>query len=455
MEKLFSKFALLACSLLGSASYVNGAVNLVWDHSPDDLTDGTVAGYKVYYGPMDSATIMAGMETNAVTGFLLPEKLYNFAVTAFDERGVESEFSNFLPFFSPSETRANVNLTWDHSPDVNDPGLVAGYKIRYGYATSIKDAGLTTSITLSDVPIGQPYFFAVSAYNTFGVESEPSNVAVFMNTGNAGRPGDEISPPIVSAYSFVAPFSPYSSMGTPGSDPAQGLTNSPVIVRNIIGTPPMIKAELSKTHTQLTIWGTAGSTFTVQKSVDPGSPDKWVTVTNITLETLVQLPVTTPNHQVPEIIKKAFCPASKTWKVERSEGEFVFYRAIQQQDYEALADQALKALGYTTRLVMVRLAEDSSYVLCYVPEEKAFIHYDSSTHNFILQPADDDIQNIANAVSSLLKENWTSASEFVMAENQKQIVATSVKLNTPSTSKTKTNPVTSFTTTGTKEAPSL
>jgi hypothetical protein len=75
-----------------------------------------------------------------------------------------------------SETRAagRITLAWDPNlePDV------AGYRLHYGTAsgryTRQIDVGNTTSATVRNLTDGATYFFALTAYNTAGHESAPS-----------------------------------------------------------------------------------------------------------------------------------------------------------------------------------------------------------------------------------------------------------------------------------------
>ncbi len=70
---------------------------------------------------------------------------------------------------------ASVSLAWNPS---SDPGTV-GYKLYYGtssgnYTGSVNVGGATTT-TLPALKPGATYYFVVTAYNAFGIESLPSN----------------------------------------------------------------------------------------------------------------------------------------------------------------------------------------------------------------------------------------------------------------------------------------
>jgi hypothetical protein len=76
---------------------------------------------------------------------------------------------------STSSSVGTVTLTWDPSTATN----LAGYKIYIGTASggygSPITVGNVTSYTISNLGIGSTYYFAVTDYNTSGVESGFSN----------------------------------------------------------------------------------------------------------------------------------------------------------------------------------------------------------------------------------------------------------------------------------------
>jgi hypothetical protein len=79
-------------------------------------------------------------------------------------------------FFSPAVVRAaEVTLAWDanREPDI------AGYRIHYGLASRnydhVLDAGNNTTCVVTGLDQGQTYYFAATALNTEGMESDFSN----------------------------------------------------------------------------------------------------------------------------------------------------------------------------------------------------------------------------------------------------------------------------------------
>jgi hypothetical protein len=69
----------------------------------------------------------------------------------------------------------NVTLAWDANPETN----VVGYVVHYGnvsgvYTNSVNVTG-DVSATLTNLQEGTTYYFAVTAYNSDGLESIPSS----------------------------------------------------------------------------------------------------------------------------------------------------------------------------------------------------------------------------------------------------------------------------------------
>ena len=73
----------------------------------------------------------------------------------------------------------NVTLAWNPSPDSD----IAGYRLNYGVTsgtyTHALDIGTRTDATVTGLDEGVTYFFAAVSYNSFGLESQPSNEVSF------------------------------------------------------------------------------------------------------------------------------------------------------------------------------------------------------------------------------------------------------------------------------------
>jgi hypothetical protein len=78
-----------------------GSINLAWDPSPSP----TVTGYRVYYGfssRLYLGWIDVGNTTTATLPGLFPDLTYYVTVTAYDDQGMESDYSNELSFALPA-----------------------------------------------------------------------------------------------------------------------------------------------------------------------------------------------------------------------------------------------------------------------------------------------------------------------------------------------------------------
>jgi fibronectin type 3 domain-containing protein len=81
---------------------------------------------------------------------------------------------------APRLTSSTVILSWDKSPSRD----VKGYRLHYGTTSRrsysrIIDVGKATTCTISNLIAGKKYYFVVTAYNTAGKESSPSNEISF------------------------------------------------------------------------------------------------------------------------------------------------------------------------------------------------------------------------------------------------------------------------------------
>ena len=129
-----------------------------------------------------------------------------------------------LVFLSPLTVRsvlaADVTLEWDPNSEPD----IAGYKIYYGlesgnYTTTINVGNFTTCV-ISDLDSGQTYYFAATAYNNDGYESDYSNeVSYTVPSGN--------QPPVANAGSdqTVAEEVTVTLNGSSSTDPDDGIAS--------------------------------------------------------------------------------------------------------------------------------------------------------------------------------------------------------------------------------------
>lgn len=85
--------------------------------------------------------------------------------------------------FAHTNTLVNATLAWTASP-----GAVSGYRVYSGVAsrtyTNVVDVGNATTATLGGLTLGVEYFFAVTSYDSTGMESDFSSEISYV----AGAP---------------------------------------------------------------------------------------------------------------------------------------------------------------------------------------------------------------------------------------------------------------------------
>lgn len=73
----------------------------------------------------------------------------------------------------------SVRIAWDPNPEAN----IQGYRIYHGQVggglTNVLDVGNQTTGTVTNLAFATPCFFFVTAYNTFGLESDPSETLTY------------------------------------------------------------------------------------------------------------------------------------------------------------------------------------------------------------------------------------------------------------------------------------
>ncbi len=88
---------------------------------------------------------------------------------------------------------AVVTLAWDLSSSRN----IAGYRLYSGTTSGVygqtSELGNATSTLVSNLVTGKIYFFVVTAYNTMGVESAPSDEVSYLAPPTTG-PAQMVSP---------------------------------------------------------------------------------------------------------------------------------------------------------------------------------------------------------------------------------------------------------------------
>jgi hypothetical protein len=90
-------------------------------------------------------------------------------------------------------------LAWDANSESNLAGYIVYYGTSSGIYTQSINVGNTVSATVEGLTVGETYYFTVVAYDTAGLQSAPSNQAVY--TAVAGSGGGASSSPSVGGAS--------------------------------------------------------------------------------------------------------------------------------------------------------------------------------------------------------------------------------------------------------------
>lgn len=116
--------------------------------------------------------------SNYTTRMDLPVGIYRLDVVAFTSDGKRAGSATHT-FRILAVELVELTLTWDPN---TEPDL-AGYILYWGFSSSdyvfSVDVGNQTSYTVTDLAPGATYYFAVTAYNTSGLESDYSNEVVY------------------------------------------------------------------------------------------------------------------------------------------------------------------------------------------------------------------------------------------------------------------------------------
>ncbi|MGQ0695511.1 MAG: fibronectin type III domain-containing protein [Nitrospiraceae bacterium] len=142
--------------------------NATWLHvSP---TTGSITSSAQISVSVNPAGLGAGTYTGTITVSVTKGGSISVPVTLTVTSGSTSSTSTSL-----SSSSGTATLTWDPSTSTN----VAGYKVYMGTASGTYSASITvestTTYTVSNLGVGSTYYFAVTAYNTSGIESSFSN----------------------------------------------------------------------------------------------------------------------------------------------------------------------------------------------------------------------------------------------------------------------------------------
>lgn len=119
----------------------------------------------------------------------------------------------FALLHNPVQAVRSVTFAWDRNSETN----IVDYRIYYGGAsrtyTNTVDTGNATSVTISNLAEGVTYYFAATAFDTLGLESDfsdeitylvPMAAGVQMRVAPAGQTILTVTGPIGRTYEIQA-----------------------------------------------------------------------------------------------------------------------------------------------------------------------------------------------------------------------------------------------------------
>lgn len=160
-----------------SATRCDG-VALTWQPASDGLNGSGVSEYRVYRDgmPLDSTY---GADTFYLDRTVVPDTTYAYTVTAVDRMGNESASSAAIliatePCVGESGPLTELTLEWDPSEERDVSGYLVYWGLRPGEYQWVLDTMADTVATVTELMPGNTYFFAVTAYDSDGTQSELS-----------------------------------------------------------------------------------------------------------------------------------------------------------------------------------------------------------------------------------------------------------------------------------------
>lgn len=344
-------------------------------------------------------------------------------------------------------TTTNLSVSWDPSPDAATPGAVAAYVLFYSTHpissatlagpldafTVALSVGDHTNATVAGLMLGKTYYFGVAAKAADGTLSDLSSPLVIPLPGTAVSDLPQLPSGMVATVPGPPPADSSSGSGSgsgSGTSNAQAVGDTPTQL-SLVGLLPQMRVAITNGGRLLSLGGAVGATFTIQVATNVTGFEEWLTVTNI------KMTATDPNIPAPtgNALNKAFVPSIETWtddETSTNSSDMKFYRIFMPNGYAVVADEVLKTQGFNTRLIAVRLAGLNAYVVCYVTEEGIYLDYNDETFVVKTHQSGATIREVATTVSTALGQNWTSASEFTVVNDLKQILATVVQTDPPS-----------------------
>lgn len=152
-------------------------VSLIWNASTDNVG---VAYYRIY---RNSTQISQTTNITYIDNTVSAGTSYTYTVRAYDAAG-NNTVSSALQVSTPSAATATASLSWTPPTQNSDDTALTdltGYVIYYGTSPSSLTNSLQvnlglTAIVIDNLQSGVTYYFAITAVNSLGVESDLSNI---------------------------------------------------------------------------------------------------------------------------------------------------------------------------------------------------------------------------------------------------------------------------------------
>jgi hypothetical protein len=107
----------------------------------------------------------------------------------------------------------------------------------------------------------------------------------------------------------------------------------------------------------------------------------------------------------------------------RTPEAFLESRSGDCDDFAALAAIVLRQKGYNTKLVVVHMSTQV-HVICYVAEAKGYLDFNCRKLVSPLMKCDAGLGAIGDSVARYFKDQWRSASEFILENGVRRFVLT-------------------------------
>ncbi len=228
-SRFFLVFSLAFFAALTAADAAS-SVTVSWDAN----TEPNLAGYHLYYGTSSrqyTQTVEPGQTTSANVGGLAEGAVYFFAVTAFDDTGTESDFSNEVVYTVPS------------APPLATPAIsVDATRVNVGGSVNVTFSGASgnPADVVAVFPTGSS--LAVDYYYLNGSKTSPAaGITAGTITASMATPGD-FEFHLISGYLDVARTASVTvavatPLPTPTPAPAPSPAATPVPTPSPISTP--------------------------------------------------------------------------------------------------------------------------------------------------------------------------------------------------------------------------